>query len=764
MIDKQLLLELLEAEYEDEAIAVLLKRGLFEEANSKRWVALGNMPNNQSIVHNQQSTPAAALVEKFTNGLDAILLRRCKAQGIDPRGLGAPVNMSKAVQKWFSDLDGKSPQEIRTLAEENLVLYATGSKSRPCLSFYDAGEGQLPENFPSTFCSLIYGTDEGSYKGAVPFVQGRFNMGGTGVLPFCGDGRKMQLIVSRVPSDVAKSQHEWGLTVFCFFPSRQSPSWKYLVGTDGKIMTAGAEPLGLVPKVGAKSGEICAPREREVPHGTLIKMYDYKAPRSNVCGELFRKLEEYLLRPMLPLRIIECRPEYKANVMGVTVWDRFSAWAARGKLEEGFEDGASIQIKLSSGETVPAEVRVFKADAEDTEHPQTGLRALINGQSHARRDTQFFKGKAVDKEHIGGSMLVTLDCSDLGQTSRNALFMSNRETFRDDPLLTELFKKLQNELRHHEGLIALDKKRYLEKIANATTDDDGINALEELLSNDPALADMFGSMTQGKVAAKTLAAAVAGLKVEEKAPKFEGTEFPSYFKRKDGSTSVEIELPQNDEVRVSFLTDVKNNYFTRSRNKGTCEFSGLMEPTFRLFNGRLTFTFHADKYKKPVGTVFDTAVTIADAGHGPWKLSIKIKVAPPREKRENEPPEPNPKSDAAPSRPDIVEVHEGPEATPITVDKVPGSERLQLQVNVDSRLLAEAKLLRPPEEAVAVEFVFKYGLALIAMGLIDAAKRTTEWSTNEVECREQISKSAAGVGRVIVPLCLTLPKKLPKAA
>ena len=340
-------------------------------------------------------------------------------------------------------------------------------------------------------------------------------MGGTGVLPFCGEDRKMQFIVSRVPSDVAKNAHEWGFTIFCFFPSRQSPSWKYLVGTDGKLMTAGSDPLGLVPKTGLKSGEVPAPRERQVPHGTLIKMYDYKAPRSNVCGELFKKLEEYLLRPMLPLRIIECRPEYKANVMGVTVWDRFSAWAARGKLEEGFEEGASIQIKLSTGETIPAEVRVFKSTAtgdDDAEHPQTGLRALINGQSHARRDTQFFKGKAVDKEHIGSSMLVTLDCSDLGQTSRNALFMSNREMFREDPLLTELFKKLQNELRYHEGLIALDQKRYQEKIKNATSDDDGINALEELLTTDPALAEMFGSMVQGKVAAKTIAAATAGIK------------------------------------------------------------------------------------------------------------------------------------------------------------------------------------------------------------------------------------------------------------
>jgi hypothetical protein len=209
---------------------------------------------------------------------------------------------------------------------------------------------------------------------------------------------------------------------------------------------------------------------------------------------------------------------------------------------------------------------------------------------------------------------------------------------------------------------------------------------------------------------------------------------------------------------------VKNNYFTRSKNKGTCVFSGLMEPTFRLFNGRLTFTFHADKYKKPIGTIFDTIVTISDVGHGPWKLSIKVKVAPPRVKRENEPPERHPKSDPAHSRPDIIDVHKGPEATPITVEKVPDTERLQLQVNVESHLLVEAKQLRPPEDAAAVEFVFKYGLALIAMGLLDSVKKTPEWSASEVECRERISKSAAGVGRVIVPLCLTLPKKLPKAA
>jgi hypothetical protein len=764
MQDKQLLLELLASETEADALASLNKRGLLHDAT--RWRPLGNMPNNQSVVHAQQSTPPAALVEKFTNGLDAILMRHCKRAGIDPRGPHAPQGMGRAIENFYGDLGTKSRDEIRAIAEKSLVLYATGTKSRPCLSFYDAGEGQLSSDFPMTFCSLIYGSDEGSYKGAVPFVQGRFNMGGTGVLPFCGDGRKLQLIVSRVPDDLVNAPHEWGFTIFCFFGSKSNPAWKYLLGSDGNVLTAGSEPLGLVPKIGAKAGEVCAPRERLVPHGTLIKMYDYKAPRSNICGELFKKLQDYLLRPALPLRLVECRPEYKANVMANTIWDRLSAWG-KDKLEEGFEEGASIQLKLSTGETVPVEVRVFKAvegAGENEDHPQTGLRALINGQSHAKRDAQFFKTNAVDKEHIAGSMLVTLDCTDLGQDSRNALFMSNRENFRDDPLLTEMLKKLQKELRDHEGLKALNKKRYEDKIANATSDEDGISALEDLLSSDPALADLFSSTVPGTVAAKT-ANATAGAKVIGTPLPFKGNEFPSYFKRASGATTVGIEVPRGSDARVSFLTDVKNNYFSRTKHPGTCRFHGKLEPSFHLFNGRLTFTFHAST-KMGEGTSFITQIEISDgAGHGPFKLVVKAKIGPPREKTRHEPSRTeDPKVDSAHSRPNIIEVYKGPDSPPITIERVPETNRLQLALNKDSRLLAEAKELRPKEEAAAVEFVFKYGLALIAMGLLDAAKKTPQWVTNEEVCRKGIQEHTAGIGRVIVPLCLNLPKKLPKAA
>lgn len=351
MRDEKLLNELLQADTEANVLEALNSRGLLKPENfGKNWRYVGGMQNNQAIVLTQQSSPAAALIEKYTNGVDSVLFRRCKAAGIDPRGTDAPRDMAAAVEKFFGDLDEKKQDEIRAIAEEHIVLYATGRKDRPTLSLYDAGEGQLAQNFPKTFCSLIAAPgEEGSYKKGVPFVQGQFNMGGTGVLPFCSEQRQLQLIVSRVPADVAKTdEHEWAYTLFCFF--EQEAAWCYLVGEDGTIHTGGAKPLPMLPKAGApKDGEVPSPRVRNAKSGTLIKMFDFQAPKSNICGELAKKIEEYLLRPPLPMRIVECRPEYPAKVMAVSAWDYMGRWKKpskkypEGRMEPGFEDGASFE-------------------------------------------------------------------------------------------------------------------------------------------------------------------------------------------------------------------------------------------------------------------------------------------------------------------------------------------------------------------------------------------------------------------------------------
>ena len=79
-----------------------------------------------------------------------------------------------------------------------------------------------------------------------------------------------------------------------------------------------------------------------------------------------------------------------------------------------------------------------------------------------------------------------------------------------------------------------------------------------------------------------------------------------------------------------------------------------------------------------------------------------------------------------------------PDDPPITIEKVPNTEHFKLLLNRQSRLLSEAKRLRAVEEEAAVAFVFKYGLALTVMGLLDAMKKTPDWATNAAGCRDRI--------------------------
>jgi len=87
MYDKELLEELLASENEEATLEALAQRGLL--ADNNRWRYLGNMPNNQAIVHAQQSTPAAALVEiRSRMGVHRFLLFPLQSEPIMalPRG------------------------------------------------------------------------------------------------------------------------------------------------------------------------------------------------------------------------------------------------------------------------------------------------------------------------------------------------------------------------------------------------------------------------------------------------------------------------------------------------------------------------------------------------------------------------------------------------------------------------------------------------------------------------------------------------------
>lgn len=126
---------LIRAESEQDVTSILEQHVLLAPGH---WKLLGNMPNNRSIVNNQQQDPSGAFVEKIINGVDAMLIRQCFLHGIAPDSPDAPQTMSKAAEKFFGVSDGNlyniaDGSELRRLAE-NIQVIATGKKTGPAIS------------------------------------------------------------------------------------------------------------------------------------------------------------------------------------------------------------------------------------------------------------------------------------------------------------------------------------------------------------------------------------------------------------------------------------------------------------------------------------------------------------------------------------------------------------------------------------------------------------------------------------------------------
>ena len=77
------------------------------------WKPYGT-ENNFSTFENQQSNSIAALVEKITNGIDALLMKYCMFREIDPKSNHAPATMQKAVELFYGIKDGNFSELLPT--------------------------------------------------------------------------------------------------------------------------------------------------------------------------------------------------------------------------------------------------------------------------------------------------------------------------------------------------------------------------------------------------------------------------------------------------------------------------------------------------------------------------------------------------------------------------------------------------------------------------------------------------------------------------
>lgn len=594
---KTLCLALMRADTEADIIHLLTDAGYWNDEAA--WRLYGDNDNNFSIIGAQQSSPDAALVEKFVNSIDHRLINECLVRGLNPEGPEAPQSIREAVAVFFegNPKPGSNagrvanwPDKKRTEVARGITMAATGftpKAGRPCLTISDCGEGQTPDMVPFTLMSLMTGKGN---KVRIPFVQGKFNMGSTGVLQFCGRNN-LQLIVTRRNPALVKDGNpldlQWSFTVVRREDhGGRSTQFTYLAplqsqgrARKGEVLRFSADSMPIFP-VGRDA------YKKEAAWGTLIKLYEYAAASgiySNthilMKGGLLGRLNLLLPDPALPVRLYECRQEFgghegsfENNVTGLAV----RLEDDRGEnLEEGFPTSCPISVE---GQSMVATIYAFKKGKAETYRRNEGIIFVVNGQTHGYLEKVFFTRKSVGRlNYIADSILVMMDCTNIAGRMREDLFKNSRDRLSRHDIRYAVEEQLEEMLKQHQGLHDLKERRRSEEIQSQLEDEKPLeDVLRTILQRAPSLASLFLKGTRATNPFKT--AKVRGLEKE-----FDGKKHPTFFKFKGKDYGKELcrECHINQRCRVAFETDAVNDYFSRKTDPG--EFSlYLLSGTHRL--------------------------------------------------------------------------------------------------------------------------------------------------------------------------------------
>lgn len=550
--------------------------------DDKNWRPLGRNESNYGVVKNQQANPIAALIEKVTNSIDALLTKKCYESGLEPSDEKAPKSMEEAIEKFFPNNNWDLQTNRRAQAEE-IQIIADGkgprtqrSRQPTSVIIYDNGEGQHPQKFEDTFLSLLRGN-----KNDVHFVQGKYNMGGSGAIVFCGK-KRYQLIASKRYTD----DGDFGFTLIREHPKRATDrakeTWYEYLLVDGKIASF---PISLID-LGLEN--------RKFKTGTIIKMYSYQFPTgiSGFAQELRQSVNEYLFEPALPILAKDTAERYPNNkVLSADL----HGLKRRLLKEEGeyLEDRFSQDFKDDLFDTMKVNCFVFKTKVKDWDMKKTreeiqnryfknGMSVLfsMNGQVHGHYTSEFIT-RSLKMNMLKNHLLIHVDCTDMKYEFRKELFMASRDRLKGGDETQDLRKYLADKLSHKDGRLAAIQKRRRQS-ADIDTSTNTKELLSNFTKNMPLNSDLMNLL--GETFKLDLKKDKPRKGEKPKRPKKEYAEipfkperFPSRFKidgNSNGSMTV-AKIPLNGEKTIKFSTDVENDYFDRTDEPGDLKISIL---------------------------------------------------------------------------------------------------------------------------------------------------------------------------------------------
>lgn len=530
---------------------------------SANWHPLGGKSDYFAVVENQQSNPIAALVEKLTNAIDAVLMRRCYEEQIAPRSDEAPRSLVAAIHRFFPEHSDWDLRDPRAEQARSIQILADGTSGNTSIIVYDDGEGQHPERFEDTFLSLLRGN-----KRAIHFVQGKYNMGGTGAIVFCGK-KRYQLIASKRFDDTGK----FGFTLI---REKPQPDDDADTGSEYQFLKVGGE----IPAFAIDELSLGLHR-RMFRTGTVIKLYSYQVlGNRHFIRDLMPSVNQHLFEPALPYTIVEnpqrytrTRDDYAHVNFGLRQKLAKSDYVET-SFSQAIEDKRFGKLKIF--------VYVFKAKLEGKSVAETkksihdnffkdGMQIVftVGGQVHGHWTAEFIT-RTLKFALLRDYLLIHVDCTGMKSSFRREIFMGSRDRLKKGEATAGMRKKLGEDLKSGQ-LKGIFRQRRDRLAYDSAEDEDLLKQLSNNLPFDKALQDLIK---------QTIELDTPGKRKKPKPTKpipppepFEGRRYPSFFdingKKRGGATVVEI--PQGDSKTVTFESDVEDEYFDRTEKPGALE-------------------------------------------------------------------------------------------------------------------------------------------------------------------------------------------------
>jgi hypothetical protein len=427
-----------------------------------KWRPVGDRPNNIGTIR-VASDPALAIIERITNGMDAMLEL---GQALHPGD--HPLSPRAAAQRWYgvpkTGLGDMTEKQRRALGQHITVsLDESGDAKRPTLAISDQGIGQTAPDFPTTLVSL----NESNKVGQL-YTMGTYGQGGAATFGFS----KATLVFSRRhPNLRGQAEDTVGVTIVVEKddPAQQKlPNYEYLVGPDNEVLEF--DPA-LFPELG--------------PHGTRFVhvAYDFQGwtgPYTTGAWQLFHAA---LFDPVLPFLVTGTRKKeagYGSRIVIGNAARLGNVDAAKGEIELAHTDSVNLDLGADYGYVtfnywvVRRPVGSNKASdaAGGYVQPTSAVSMTLFGQRQDAEPRSWIKDQA-KLPFLYKNIIIQIDADQLKPIAKRELFASTRERATSSDLRSMIYDRLADTLLADEELKTLnheEKDRLLAKSTSAANE------------------------------------------------------------------------------------------------------------------------------------------------------------------------------------------------------------------------------------------------------------------------------------------------------